>query len=67
MARNCQFRHDDAEEAPSKKSKKESAKISVALLKGKVQICCASQDSYPKKPISRKVGTLDRAHQRDTT
>ena len=56
--RNCQFRQSDAEEAPSTKSQKESAKGSVALLKEKVQIGCVSQDSDPKKSIPRKVGKI---------
>ena len=51
----CQFRHNDAEETPSKKSKKGSAKGSVALLKESPNCGCVSQDSYPKKSILRKV------------
>ena len=53
----CQFRHIDAEEMSSKKSKEGSAKGSVALLKEEVQLGCVSQDSNPKKSILRKVGT----------
>ena len=56
--RNCQFRQIDAEEAPSTKSRKESAEGSVASLKEKVHIGCVSQDSCPKKSILRKVGKL---------
>ena len=51
----CQFRHNNAEETPSKKSKKGSAKGSVALLKKSPNCGCASQDSYPKKSILQKV------------
>ena len=51
----CQFRHDSAEETPSKKSKKGSAKGSVALLKKSPNCGCVSQDSYPKKSILQKV------------
>ena len=43
------FRHVEAEERPSKKSKKGGAKGSVALLKESTQLGCVSQDSYPKK------------------
>ena len=57
MAKKCRFRHDD-DEAPSKKSKKESAKGSVASLKEEVQIGCVSQDSDPKKSTLRKLGEL---------
>ena len=53
-----QPRHKDAEEMPSKKSKKGSANGSVASLKEKVQIGCASQESFPQKSILRKVGKL---------
>ena len=56
--KKCRFRHDDDEEAPSKKSKKESAEGSVASLKEEVQIGCVSQDSDPQKSILRKLGEL---------
>ena len=45
--RKCFFRHVEAEERPSKKSKKGGAKGSVALLKESTQLGCVSQDSYP--------------------
>ena len=62
----CQFRHNSAEETPSKKSKKGSAKGSVALLK-KVQIVVV----YLKIPIRRslfyrKLEKWDRTRQQDT-
>ena len=53
-----QFRHNDAEETPSKKSKKGSAKGSVALLKDSPNCGCVSQDSYPKKSVQQKVGKM---------
>ena len=43
------FRHVDAEERPSKKSKKGGATGSVASLKESTQLGCVSQDSYPRK------------------
>ena len=49
--RKCFFRHVEAEEKPSKKSKKGGAKGSVALLKESTQLGCVSQDSYPRKSI----------------
>ena len=64
--RYCQFRHSDAEGTPSKKSMKESAKGSVAVLKEKVQVGCVSQDSYPKKFIPRKVGKVGSNASADT-
>ena len=54
----CRFRHVEAEEKPSKKSKKGGAKGSVALLKESFQVGCVSQDSHPRKSIPRKEGRL---------
>ena len=50
-AHMARFRHVEAEEKPSKKSKKGGAKGSVALLKESAQLGCVSQDSYPRKSI----------------
>ena len=50
--RKCFFRHVEAEETPSKKSKKDSAKGSVALLK----------DSCPRRSILREEGKLGSKH-----
>ena len=47
----CHFRHVEADEKPSKKSKKGGAKGSVALLKESTQLGCVSQDSYPRKHL----------------
>ena len=55
----CQFRHVEAEGKPSKRSKKSSAKGSVAILKF-IQFGCVSEDSYPRKSIPHetwKIGT----------
>ena len=46
----CQFRHDEADGEPSKKSRKGS----VALLKDSIQFVCLSPDSHPRKSIPRK-------------
>ena len=56
--RTCFFRHVEAEEKPSKKSKKGGVKESVALLKESTQLGCAFQDSYPRKSFLRKKGKL---------
>ena len=40
------FRHVDVEEKPSKKSKKDGAEGSVALLKESTQSGCVSQDFF---------------------
>ena len=55
--KKCRFRHVEAEEKPSNKSKKGGAKASVAL-KEDGQLGCVSQDSHPRKSILRKAGTL---------
>ena len=58
--RKCFFRHVEAEENPSKKSKKDGAKGSVALLKDAMQLRCVSQDSYHRISIlqeQRKMGS----------
>ena len=49
--RKCFFRHVDADEKPIKKSKKDGAKGSVALLKESALLGCVSQDSYPRKSV----------------
>ena len=46
------FRHVEAEEKPSKKSKKGGSKGSIAMLKESMQLGCVSQDSHPRKSIS---------------
>ena len=50
----CRFRHVEAEEKPSKKSKKGGAKGSVAISKESIQVGCVSLDSYPRKFILRE-------------
>ena len=52
------FRHVEADERPSKKSKKGGAKGSVALEKESTQFGCVSQDSYPRKSFLRGKGKL---------
>ena len=52
----CYFRHVEADETPSKKSKKDGAKGSVALLKESTQLGCVSQDSYPRKSSIQRKG-----------
>ena len=46
--RSCSFRHVEADEKPSEKSKKGGAEGSVALLKESTQLGCVSQYSYPR-------------------
>ena len=58
----CYFRHVEAEERPSKKSKKGGAKGSLALLKESIQLGCVSQESHPRKSILRKEGRLGSNH-----
>ena len=48
---NCMYRHAYGEEKPSKKSKKESTRGKVAILKEKKNQGCASQNSGPTKSI----------------
>ena len=60
--RTCFFRHVEAEEKPSRKSKKSGAKGSVALLKESTQLGCVSQDSYPRKSIPREKGKMGSKH-----
>ena len=50
----CFFRNVEAEEKPSKKSKKGGAKWSVALFEGVYTIGCVSQDSSPTRPFDVK-------------
>ena len=45
----CRFRHVEADEKHSRKSKKGGAKGSVAFLKESTQLGCVSQDSHPRK------------------
>ena len=60
FGRACSFRHVEAEDKPSKKSKKGGAKGSVALLKESTQLGCVSQDSYPRNSIPlEKKGNWD--------
>ena len=57
--RTCFFRHVEADEKPSKKSKKGGAKGSVALLKVSTQLGCVSQDHCSRKSFlreERKIG-----------
>ena len=56
--RKCFFRHVEAEEKPSKKSKKDGAKGSVAFLKESTQLGCVSQDSCPRRSSLREEGKL---------
>ena len=58
----CFFRHVEAEEKPSKKSKKGGAKGTVALLKESTQLGCVSQDSYPRKSILHDEGKWGSKH-----
>ena len=62
FGRTCFFRHVEAEEKPSKKSKKGGAKGSVALLKESTHLGCVSQDSYPRKSFLREEGKLGSKH-----
>ena len=58
----CHFRHVEAEGKPGKKSKKDGAKGSVALLNEFTRLGCVSQDSYPRKSILRELGKLGSKH-----
>ena len=60
--RKCFFRHVEADEKPSKKSKKGGAEGSVALLTESTQLGCVSQDSYARKFSAerRKIGIKTR-------
>ena len=60
--RTCFFRHVEAEEKPSKKSKKGGAKGSVELLKESTQLGCVSEGSYPRKSFLREKGKLGSKH-----
>ena len=60
----CHFRHVEAKEKPSKKSKKGGARGSVALLKESTQVGYVSQGSYPRKSIPREPGRLRPKHAR---
>ena len=48
----CYFRHVEADEKPSKKSKEGS-------VKGSLQLGCVSQDCYPRKSFYMKKETWD--------
>ena len=50
---NCQYRHADGEEKPSKKSKSVSNQGAIAILKEKKIQGCLSQNSDPKKSFLR--------------
>ena len=56
------FRHIELEEKPNKKSKKDSAKGSVALLRELTLMNCVSQDPHPKNSILRREGQLGSSH-----
>ena len=59
----CHFRHVEAEEKPSKKSKKSGVKGSVATMKESLQFGCVSQDCYSEKIYSTstwKIGIKSR-------
>ena len=60
--RKHSFRHVEADETPSTKSKKGCAKGSVARLKESIQLGCVSQDSSPRKFILREPGKLGSRH-----
>ena len=62
FGRTCFFRHVEGDEKPSKKSKKGGAKGSVVFFKEFTQLCCVSQDSYPRKSILRKERKLGSKH-----
>ena len=53
---HCLFRHADGKEKPSKRSKRECTHGAVAILKQRKVQGCVSQNSDPKKSISRKAG-----------
>ena len=55
---HCLFRHADAEETPSKRSKREGTQEAVAILKENQVQGCVSQNSDPKKSILRKAGQV---------
>ena len=56
FGRKCFFSHVEADEKPSKKSKKGGAEGSVAFFKKSTQLgcVCVSQDSYPRKSFVRE-------------
>ena len=58
----CHFRHVEAEGKPNKKSKKDGAKGSVAILKESIQLGCVSQNFNPRKSILREPGKLGTKH-----
>ena len=58
----CRFRHVEAEERPSKKTKKGGAKGSVALSKESPKLGRVSQDSYPRKSFLREERRLGSKH-----
>ena len=58
----CRLRHNEAEDKPSKKSKKSGAKGSASSLKESIQLGCVSEDSYPRKSILREIGKLGSKH-----
>ena len=61
-SKQCRFRHVEAEEKPSKKSKKGGSKGSVAMLNESLQLACEAQDSCPRKSILHKEGKLGSKH-----
>ena len=55
----CYFRHVEADEKPSKKSKKSGVKGSVALLMESIPLGSVSQDSHPRMSILGKKENWD--------
>ena len=51
----CYFRHVEADEKPSKNSKKGGAKGSVALLRLSTQLGCVSRDSHSRKSVRDQI------------
>ena len=62
LLHKCFFRYVEAEEKPSKKSKKDGAKGLIALLKESAQLGFVSQDSYPRRSTPRERGKLGSKH-----
>ena len=60
--KTCLFRHVEADEKPSKQSKKGGAKGAVAILKEFKQLGCVSQDSYLRRSTLREPGMLGSKH-----
>ena len=65
--KECRFRHVEAEETPSKKSKKSGGKGTVALLKDSTQLGCVFHDSHPTKSILDEMTPSNSPRARGTT